>query len=61
MTKRLQAEGGNDEITLGFDEILGELADHLPEEEPLMMLLTETNKRQRESLPADCEGYTGLR
>ena len=27
-------EGGNDEITLGFDEILGELADHLPEEEP---------------------------
>ena len=33
LTKRLQVEGGNDEITLGFDEILGRLVDHLPEEE----------------------------
>ena len=34
LTKRLQEEGGSDEITLGLDEILGKLSDQLLKEEP---------------------------
>ena len=34
LTKRLHVQGGNDEITLGFDKILGRLADHLELNQP---------------------------
>ena len=32
LTKRLEEEGGSDEITLGLDGILGKLSDHLLKE-----------------------------
>ena len=39
VTKRLEEEGGSDEITIGLDEILGKLADHLLKEEPQMSFM----------------------
>ena len=48
LSKRLEEEGNSDEITVGLDEILGKLADHLLKEEPqpnLMEKITGFFKR----------------
>ena len=34
LTKKMQEEGESDEITLGLDNILGQLADHLKLDQP---------------------------
>ena len=34
LTKKMQEEGESDEITLGLDNILGQLADQLRKEKP---------------------------
>ena len=39
LTKRLEEEGGSDEITLGLDGILGKLSDHLLKEETQLNLM----------------------
>ena len=45
LTKKMQEEGESDEITLGLDNILGQLADHLKLDQPQPNLIGRIRDR----------------